>query len=363
MPDTTVKYFNSAMSGAPTLSGAVGTLVGVCDACLVNGFGSVTLTSLVVYNNVATATYNSGHKFAMVGNTGPVITIAGATPSGLNGEWRITVTSSTQFTFATSGISDQTATGTITANRAPAGFSVAYSGTNDKSYRANDLTGSRNYLRIQDSAGYEKTAIIALYEDMTAWNTGTNRYGMYLEKSMTQDATARAWSLFADHKSFHLIINNGDPIKSGMFFGDIISYKAGDGYYGCIVANSINSYANNDFYYAINNPNGHIIVRSYTQTGSYKNIKFHSHSSSTSFFGNAGVTYPNPVDNNLIVWPIDIWENSSPPVIRGIWPGAYSPLLQYTTITDETIVSASRDMIVKNFGTGALAYDITGPWR
>ena len=114
MPDTTVRYYDVTMSGAPALSGTAGALIGVLDACLVDGFGSVTLDSAAVASNVATRSISTGHGFAMIGDTGSVIRIAGATPSGLNGDWRVaSVPGSTTFTFVTSGISDQTASGTI----------------------------------------------------------------------------------------------------------------------------------------------------------------------------------------------------------------------------------------------------------
>lgn len=361
MTDTTVKYYNSTMSGAPALSGEVGKLIAVLDACLVNGFGSVTLTSLVVASNVATGTVSGGHNFAMVGNTGPVITIAGATPSGLNGEWRVTVTSSTVFTFATTGISDQTATGTITAKRSPAGFSVAFSSTNDKSWRSNNVAGSRPYFRVFDTPGNEKISLIALYESMTAWDTGTNGYGMYLEKSATQNSTARPWHLFADDRAFHLIVTNGN-LKSAVFFGDIITYKAADAYHGCIVANNTNVGTNNPLYYTLNTIVGHVITRSYTQTGVCVGGLFSS-CVSGNLIGASGVTYPNAVDGILTVSPIIIYENTSPYVIRGMWPGAYSPLIQYSTISDATVVSGDKDLIVMVFSSGAVAYDITGPWR
>jgi len=58
MPDTSVVYFDSTMTGAPALSGTAGTLIGLLDACLQDGFGGVTLDSLVVASNVATATYS-----------------------------------------------------------------------------------------------------------------------------------------------------------------------------------------------------------------------------------------------------------------------------------------------------------------
>lgn len=40
MSGTHVKYFDSTMPGAPVMSGTVGAMIAVLDACLVNGFGS-----------------------------------------------------------------------------------------------------------------------------------------------------------------------------------------------------------------------------------------------------------------------------------------------------------------------------------
>ena len=86
-----VKSFYSTMTGAPRLTGEAGKLIGVLDTCLINGFGSVTLDSVVIADGVATATDNSGHGFVDYA----VVLIEGATPAGVNGEKRIAVTSST----------------------------------------------------------------------------------------------------------------------------------------------------------------------------------------------------------------------------------------------------------------------------
>lgn len=174
MPDTSVRYYDSTMAGAPALSGTVGALIGVLDACLVNGFGTVTLNSLVVAGNVATGTVNAGHGFAMIGGAvGPVIAIAGATPAGLNGTWCIaSVPGSTTFTFSTAGIADQAATGTITAKRPPLGFSKAFSGTNKAAYRADDVASSRLYLRVaDDGTGAATYARVRGFETMSDVDT------------------------------------------------------------------------------------------------------------------------------------------------------------------------------------------------
>lgn len=85
--NTDVRYFDSTMSGAPTLQGVAGSAISVLDACLINGFGTVTVNGLVVSNNVATVTVSTGHNLGMIRGVnnvspgvGPVIQIAGASP-------------------------------------------------------------------------------------------------------------------------------------------------------------------------------------------------------------------------------------------------------------------------------------------
>ncbi|EPD32955.1 hypothetical protein HMPREF9701_06413, partial [Delftia acidovorans CCUG 274B] len=51
--DTSVKHFLSSMTGAPVLSGTVGSMIALLDALLVTGFDTKTLTSLTVVGGVA----------------------------------------------------------------------------------------------------------------------------------------------------------------------------------------------------------------------------------------------------------------------------------------------------------------------
>jgi hypothetical protein len=134
MADTSVKYFHGSMPGAPVLSGTAGALINVLDACLVNGFGVSAVASLVVAGEVATATISGGHS----GEVGSVMTVAGATPSGLNGEKKVLSVGggNTTLTFDATGIADQTATGSITIKVSGAGWVKAFSGTNLAAYRA-----------------------------------------------------------------------------------------------------------------------------------------------------------------------------------------------------------------------------------
>lgn len=368
MTDTTVKYFDSTMSGAPSLSGTEGALIGILDACLQDGFGGVTLSSLVVASDVATATYSSGHGFAMIGNTGPVITIAGATPSGLNGAWRVTVTSTTQFTFATSGISDQTATGTITAKRAPAGFTKVYSGTNKAAYRADQAQSTRLYLRIDDTA--TTSSRIRGYETMTDIDTGTGPFptdaqisgGGYVYKSSAASSATRKWMLYADDRTVYFFCDSADNALyyGGFVFGDIDSYVAADAY-GCllITTNSgsgafpLNNLGSSYYSY---------LCRRFDGVGTSIESARYSHAK-TSYLGSGGETYPAPADLSLHLWPIEVWDayvNS-----RGLLPGCWNPVHGNagTGTNYGTQEVGSKTMVPQITYNYRCVMDITGPWQ
>lgn len=371
--DTSVKYFDSTMSGAPALSGTAGTLIAVLDACLVNGFGSVTLNSLVVASNVATGTVSAGHNLAMVGATGPVVTIAGATPSGLNGEWRIaSVPGSTTFTFATTGISDQTATGTITAKRSPAGWTKAYSGTNKAAYSRTALGATAMLLRIDDSPALYPTLV--MYETMSDVDTGSGPAPTsgtyYTAKSSAASTATRRWRIYADARTAYVYIDsaNDGNYNSGFAFGDIISYKAADAYHCMLIAHPTASiYSAYQVY--LGSTNGSLIARSHSQTGGAVSQLRYSHYLPTSGggMGRNGNAYPAAVDNGFHAWPVELWESAT--VIRGLMPGIWCPVHNQNP-PDATIIESipqlsGRTIFIQQ-GTNQnyrAAHDITGPWQ
>lgn len=365
---TSVKVFDSTHSGAPSLSGTAGALISVLDACLQDGYGSVTLTSLVVASDVATGTVSGGHNFAAIGSTGPVLTIAGATPSGLNGAWRVTITSSTQFTFATSGISDQTATGTITAKRTPAGFTKVYSGTNKAAYRADAIASTRLYLRVDDSPAQYPTLIG--YETMSDVDTGTGPMptssSYYTGKSSTANSTARAWRLFADDRSFYLFVNaDSNTWPASFFFGDLVSYVSGDAYHCALIAHNTGA-VNSAQLYALDSATAANLARSYTQLGGAIASRRYSHGKSSGL-GAGGQAYPNPVDNAFHAWPVEAWESNT--LARGTLPGLWNPIHAADPDHDTVISSipqlSGRDLLVQQVLSASYraAFDVTGPWR
>lgn len=222
------KWYSSTMQGAPTLSGTAGAGITFFDAVLKDGFGSLTLDSLAVASDVATGTYSSGHAYLQWS----VIEIAGATPSGLNGQKRITSVTGTTFTFTTSGIGDQTATGTITAKIPAAGWTKPYTGTNLAAYRLDTVAGTGGYLRVDDT-GTTDMRVVG-YMAMSDVNTGTDPFptsaqisgGGYFRKSSAASATTRPWIAIADDRFFYLAVNaDGAGTFEAYAFGDFCSFS------------------------------------------------------------------------------------------------------------------------------------------
>jgi hypothetical protein len=225
MPTYNTKWFQNSMAGAPVLTGQAGALIAVLNACLVDGFNLLTLDSLVVAGNVATGT-KASHGYQLH----QIIEIAGATPAGLNGQWRVTSVTTNTFTFTTAGISDQTATGTITAKTPGCGWEKAFTGTNVVVYRSTSAQACGNHaVRVTDTGTTTATCLAA--EDFTDVNTAVNVIRtFYLPKSATADATARGWNIIADDRTVYPAISFTGGRRDVFTWGDFSSFLAGDGH-------------------------------------------------------------------------------------------------------------------------------------
>lgn len=389
--DTSVKYFHSGMAGAPVMSGTVGSLLAVLDACLVNGFGLKTVNSLVVSNNVATATINTGHS----AEVDTVVEIAGATPSGLNGQWKVTAVSGNSVSWETSGIADQTATGTISLKLAGAGWVKEFSGANLGAYRSPSILGTRMYLRVDDTA--TTFARVIGYETMSDINTGTGLFptttqlngGLYWSKSQVVDATRREWILIADDRMFYFArahhSSYPEAYETGAF-GDFIPTKSGDAY-ACVIngtsSNNVGGVYHPDIYW-VGNANtvsgGVYAPKSYTGIGASaqlgKNFPIITGNSSQNISGfvAGGIAFPNPQDGGVYIVPHYLLE-FSPNSIRGVSPGFYCSPQAFTstvfpareTVTGVTALPGKKFKVItclQNPLIGTPCFvDITGPWR
>ena len=180
-------------------------------------------------------------------------------------------------------------------------------------------------LRVDDTNA--QFVLSQLFETMTDVDTGTGPAPLtnvlYTAKSASADATVRKWRLFADSRVFYLFTDSNAAWSGGLSFGDIIEYKPGDAY-ACFVCGGQSNNWGNYLTFLDGNQDNFWFPRSYSGTGGPLLGCRWSHKRNT-VVGYAGMSaVPNPVDNKLHAWPIDVWENNA--WARGLMPGIFSPL-------------------------------------
>lgn len=194
---TDIKFFVHTNTNAPQLQNAFGSMINVLDACLVNGFGSQTVSTLTASGTTVTATFASAHNYLRY----QVIEITGATQTEYNGKHRIlTVLGAYSITFQLAvAPSVKTATGTINCLLAPLGFEKPFSSTTAlgggrAAYRSkNQSLPNRPFLRVVDerissySNNYAKYAKVGIVENMTDINTMTGVQAPYINSSPTRN--------------------------------------------------------------------------------------------------------------------------------------------------------------------------------
>lgn len=392
--DTSVKYFHSGMTGAPVLSGTPGANITVMDAFLINGFGLKSVDSLVVLSNVATINVSTG----VTAEVGAVVLIAGAIPAELNGEQKITAVSSGNIaSFATTGISDQTATGSITVKIAPAGWTKLFAGTNLACYKSADVSSTGFILRVDDT-GTTSSRVVG-YESMSDLNTGVNAFptpvqragGSFWSKSDAANATARPWAAYSDGKMFYFAraYHSGSTSAYELHvFGDPIATKTGDAY-ACIlsghasnVSSAVVATLNNYWVSDVSTATQEVFAaRPYTGVGgaTYLRKVMPSILSAVPTWmsgdSNNLVIYPNPEDGGLYVTPHNLIDQISLS-LRAVSPGFYGcpQNVGAGNFVGNGVVPGGAGLPGKTlkflslFGssaapTGVCFFDITGPWR
>ena len=340
------KNFNYLQASASPMAGTAGYLDSILYACLVTGYNSKTVSSISVSSNVATITTSTSHNLTV----NDIIVISGANESVFNNEFRIkAITSSTAFTVDLI-TADGSATGTITCKIAPLGYSRVYQKTNVSVYRA--PAGTRFYLRVDDTQA--QYATVSAYESMTTVDAGTNLIGtVYWKKSNVSDTTTREWYLIGNNKTFYLfsawISGIYSTLHAGYMFGDINSVKANDSYASMLIGHSVsnpgNPSANQSFSYITFSTSaayytGHYLARAATGiVGGINCFKFSVANGQMGYSG--GMLYPNPADNGLHLYPVDVGEVAGP-VYRGRMAGLYVPL----EITNGAFASNDRSVVI-----------------
>lgn len=383
MAETSVVYFAHTDVGAPSLTNANGSLIGVLDACLINGYGLKTITSLTVAGGVATATC-AGHGFT----NDSVNEVMGATPAALNGRQRLAVVDANSFTFQTAA-ANGAATGTITIKRAPLGWAKQFSsGATKAVYQRTDPAATAMVLRVEDTGAGIATATGAratMYEAMTGVDSGTGATADLWWGKGSNTAAAKTWYLVGDSKGFYLFTDPAGSYAtwgtlSTFVFGDILPYRPGDAYCAylqggdadgtCTCPGGLPAQA---FAGQITAASvAHVFSRSWTGLGG---------AVSTSAIGlggpNPGVgscAYPSPVDNGAVIIPrvlaAEISSTYQSPIrgeFRGVATpaGAIAAALAFKVIPN--LIGSTRSYLVmpgsSNYTSKMCSViDITGPW-
>jgi hypothetical protein len=251
LPGSQSSWFDSTEVGAPTLNNAVGSLLEVLRVCLVNGFNSKSVTSIVVAGGVATATAAThGYTSAY----GKLVLIEGSAETLLNGRKQPLSVSTNTFTFAAPGVADGTYTGTITAKRAPLGWVEAHTGTNKAIFSRSAPEATAMLLRVNDTHSAPSTSTICrllCLESATDVDTYTGLSptnvqfadGVPWQKG-ADNATAKTWALIGNDRCFYLATQLGTSSTFAFyFFGDGVNYYAGDAYFTLITGQSGTTYS------------------------------------------------------------------------------------------------------------------------
>jgi hypothetical protein len=382
------------MNGVPTGGASywsnAGYAAALLDAILVDGFGLVTLDSVSVTNNVATATRTSGITFLL----NQVIEIAGATPSALNGQWRVASIDqgSKTFTFATTGISDQTATGTITCKTPSLDWERVYSSGNKRVYRSKNELSPRSYYRFDDSSTSVKGAAMTAYESMTDIDTG---YNQWINAAAVSNGyvgfprwTDGAWAAYGDDRTFYMIgqFRTSTVYPALMFaMGDYTSIKPGDqknefaAHLHC-AADGVTVYGKTLWSWQSTYDTTHMPYYASLHDDSYGNLghvpvvaRTHNDAS-----GYQGPTFPSVADHGMFVTEHWLQERSSGTPIRGKMRGSYWVLANqplnpsYPPTFIQGVIGlegklcglcARQDYLNSNWQWGRVLFDLTGPWE
>lgn len=392
MSGTEVILHRSTDTGAPSLVGAVNSLVALFDACLVNGYNSKSVQSITRTGSTATVTFATAHGYAVDGGT--KVEIMSATQAEYNGIKKIFNVTANTFDFTVTGTPATPATGTITSRVPPLGWSKTYSGTNKAAYRSNEVTGTRLYLRVDDTVAL--TSYLRGYETMSDVDTGAGLFpttaqlssGIALDKANVVDATGRPWVMAGDGFEFHFFYAYHLTTYAGIYrhfhFGDPASEMASDPY-GCLIygsdAASPGGTPNNSHTSqlipsstgTVTAQAGHFYARPYSQVGSSQPaVKVGDQQlSGTASGGDAALIFPAPNNNRFYTSPLyaaDAGQYCLRSQIKGIWrPCHVRPFGNAVLIAAADSPLTRRLFTISTVYSAAVAgethVDIDGPWR
>lgn len=397
-----VSHYNFLQVGAPTVAGVAGNGISFLDACLINGWGSQTASSLTVTGAVATLTL-PGTPAMIVQGLVEVSGVAGG-PTGfalLNGKKKVLTVVGNVLTFDATGVSDGTATGTILAKVGSLGWTKVYSATNLAVYRSGDAGASQCLLRVDDT-GTTVMRVVG-YETMSDVNTGTGPFptntqqsgGYFWGKSNTADATTRQWHLVGDTRSFQIYMGTQNTASLSVnnlgscshAFGDGVPWNSADAFPCLLIGATTTPVASGGIPEDLDMPStsllatsvGHAMPRAYTQIGTAiavgKVMKGINAAGTRSGGSTSNIAYPNGPNNGLI---FSRWVATEPAGVRMDIPGIFgvpqnlstgTPFQNRDMVNGPGSLAGRKLMALRSSNPGSATVagmvfvDVTGPWR
>lgn len=395
-----VKWYSSAMQGAPLLSAgaggsahtvAPGSLIALLKAILVTGFGGQALSSAVYDSAASTITLTLSSTHAYLKDS--IIEVSGANEAGFNGEFRVRSVTSTKVVL---GLDNGTpavanATGTLAIKIPSLGWNVLFEDAVNNKIIFGRTAGTPIKLMVDNSAwtGWSAAgghlAKVAMVEDVIDINTYTT---VFEHRWPCSHAYAvPEWQVVGDALMLYFMPANGvggtqNYATRGMYaFGDINSIRPGDQYHCLLVhypeltvTNSWNYTGSNCYSDGLcfSNSNYKRLARSYHQLPGAVPTYWRG---LNSYMGE-GMTFPNLADNGFYVStdPVPVHDDMS---YRGSLPGVvvpYASPVAYDKLHLDNLPGLPGKLIRlllcnRNNGAGTsdfrrlIGFDIKGPWR
>jgi len=390
LPTSTPNWFDSSEVGAPTLNNAAGSLLDVLRACLIDGFGSQSVTSIVVSSEVATVNCTA-HGFSDA--YGKLVLIEGASQSSLNGRKRIGNVLTDSFTYPAPGVANGTYTGTISAKRAPLGWAEPHTGTNVAIFARTAPEATAMLLRVDDSHVSPSTATdarILMVESATDVDTLVDISPTAVQDSGgtrwfkgANNAAAKPWAIFGDDRFFYFVMPGVNGVISTFSyvigaFGDIEPTVTPDAY-RCLLAGSFQSITSGSVNYPLPRTNttitstdsSMVLARAANQTGRSARVATAAIGAGNTVMGANGSGQTDIANVQIATGALLVEETSF--FLRGRLPGLYWPLarapfqgLPQFAVIDSVIGSDRRlvNVLCRSGNVdGNCLIDVEGPWR
>lgn len=382
--NSNVVFYDSGMAGAPQAAAlnSAGAIIALLDAVLVNGFNSISVTSLTRSGTTATLVTSGSNNFAVKQR----IEISGVDQAGWNDRWEVaTKPASNTVTFTVPNTLAATTTGTISAKHPAAGWSKTAAGTNNAAYKVGGATNF--WVQIEDNnpnADSNATFRARTAQGWTALDTAT----VLGEVALHTKSGGSSWAVAADPTGFWLLVGAaGGSLLAG--FGSFDSYVTGDawaffntrGRNTQLIGGSPSTNLGTFGPVAVDGNNAstsrpYSIIRNYTQVGSFVdgiNMPFSGTYPATYSYTQA-TNMPSEVDGTVPLLPAILFEfNGSATRLRGKLRGVYLMLglpsgfsSPFTLLDDVSIGGVVRRVAVVNLGvqggTRAVALDVSANW-